>query len=411
MNKIGFLSLVSIVSIAGCGGGSGGVSLTSQPPTSALPAVAKATGTFYIGNVNGLSYTSGSTGGALSPDGQFQYELIDGVEQPVSFSVAGIVLGATLGKKVVTPVDLATNGSVDSVEVINKTTLLRLLSQDPTSRVNVRIDQRLLDNAANFAWPQPDFTLLEFSTSPEIVQIIGDINAFLSTQKSVPTFAESQMYLKQRIYCAASGIYYGDIAGQDTGHIIFGINPLNGGMTTLGWSDTAQNIIFIPQPASPQFTSTVRFNSGPSFSGDNYNGVILNYADAEGTWDNTISQTSGTFTAQHLDINLSVKHHFSAAYIALFPVFGPGPAGTYSFNLYDDGTVVGTQVNIAFGATTTTAITGTWGNNLLTAKVNEGATINALLNFDNMTIGGEWTDPNAPITSGGISGTGCQLND
>jgi hypothetical protein len=388
-------------------GGADDVPLT----TSALPLVTVATGTFYIGRITGLRYTSGSTGGALSPDGQFQYELIDGVEQPVTFSVAGIVLGATLGKKTVTPVDLATNGTVDSVEVINKTTLLRLLSDDPTSRVNVRIDQRLLDNAANFAWPQPDFTVLEFSTSPEVVQIVGDINAFLSTQKNVPTFTESQTYLKQRIYCAASGIYYGDIAGQDTGHIVFGINPITGGMTTLGWSDTGQNLIFIPQPASPEFTSTIRFSSGASLSGDNYDGVITNYTDAQGTWNNTVSQTSGTFTARHLDSSFSVKHHFSAAYIALFPVFGPGPAGTYSFNLYDDGTVVGTQVNIAFGDTTATAITGMWEGNVMTAKVDKGATINAILDFDNMMMVGQWTDPNAPITSGGISGTGCQLND
>jgi hypothetical protein len=104
-------------------------------------------------------------------------------------------------------------------------------------------------------------------------------------------------------------------------------------------------------------------------------------------------------------------HHFSAAYIAVYPVFGPGPAGTYSFSLHQDGTVTGTQVNIAFGSTTSTPITGTWQSGLLRATVAGGATITASLDFGNMAMFGQWSDANAPITSGGIIGTGCQLNE
>lgn len=400
-----FISSV-LVLMTGCGSGSEPTTLPSP-----APVVTTQQGNFYLGNISGVNYVSGNTSGTISTEGEFEYELIDGIEQPVEFSVAGIELGTTLGKSVVTPIDLVVDGTVDSVQAINKTALLRLLSVDPSSKFNVNIDQRLIDNATDFAWPQPDFTSTEFSTSTQMVQILGDINVFLLSQKSIPTFGESQAYFKQRMYCAASGIYYGDIAGDDTGHLTFGINPIDGSMTTLGWSDTAQNFIFVQAPASPDYAGAIRFVSGASLSGDNYDGVITHFSVAQGTWTNTIAQTSGTFTAEHLDRDVSAVHHFSAAYIAVYPVFGPGPAGTYSFSLHQDGTVTGTQVNIAFGSTTTTPITGTWDNRLLSATVEGGATINASLDFGNMAMFGEWSDSNAPITSGGIIGTGCQLNE
>ena len=372
-----------------------------------------------MGNVTGLTYASGNTTCTLSAKGEFQYELIDNVAQPVAFSVAGIDLGVAIGKEVITPVDLVINGDINDISVINITTLLRILSVEPESSLNVELDQRLLDNSANFSWPQPDFSATNFASSTQMVQIIGDINSFLTTQKTIPLSQETGLFLQQRIFCAASGIYYGEMTGDDTGHIVFGINPIDGSMTTLGWSDSAQNIIFVQQSASPGYGAMgqwgngamIQFESGAALTGDNFEGTITNFVTADGTWNNAVAQTNGAFTTVQSERDFSAAHYFSAAYLALFPVFGPGPAGTYSFNLYEDGTVTGSQINIAFGDTRSTPITGTWDGNLMSATVDGGATITAFVDFDNMTIVGEWSDPNTFITSGGITGTGCQLND
>ncbi|OES24204.1 hypothetical protein [Alteromonas macleodii] len=398
-----------VLLLSACGGSSSNDEPDTPPPPPA-PVVTTETGMFFAGKVSGIRYASGTTGGTIDDSGQYEYQVVDGVAQPISFSIAGIDLGSTLGKAFITPVDLADGGTAGSTAVVNRVTLLRLLAENPTSTIDVIPDQRLLDNETDFAWPQPDFSATDFANSVEMVQIVGDINAFLATQKTVPSSAESEVYLRNRLYCAASGIYYGDIEGGDTGHVAFGLNPLDGSVTTVGWSDGSQNIIFIQEPSFPVFSSTIDFETGAALSGDVFNMTISNYLDIEGTWTNSNTQTEGTYSGTLLDRDYTADYHFTAAYIALFPVFGPGPAGSYSFNLYADGTVTGSQVNITFGDTTTTPITGVWNGNLMSAQVEGGATINAAIDFATMTMFGEWDDPNAPITSGGVTGTGCRFN-
>lgn len=404
------LSLItSLVVLNGCGGGSSDPEPTPPPVTPPAPVVTTAQGQFFAGDITGISYVSGDISGTVDENGQYEYEIIDDISQTITFSVAGIELGSAVGKATISPIDLAQNADINSPDVVNRMTLLQLLAEDPTNTITLDMDERLLNNADNFDWPAPDFSSSDFGASVEMVQILGDVNVFLGEQRTVSSDG-SQAYLESRIYCHASGIYYGDIEGGDTGHITFGLSPLDGTVTALGWSDTAQNIIFIQAPASPTYGPTIQFDSGASLGGESYVIEITDNEVAAGTWTNETAQTNGTVETTNLDRAQDSAFHFSAAYIAVFPVFGPAPAGIYSFDLMPDGTVSGTQVNITFGDTTTTPISGEWNGNIMSATVEGGATINAFLDFTTMTLLGEWEDMNAPITSGGVTGTGCQIN-
>ena len=403
-------SFLLAILLTACGGSSSDTTTPTTEITQPEPVVSTKQGTFFSGDIVGIAYTSGDISGTVSEDGQFEYEEKDGIAQTVSFSVAGIELGSAVGKSSLSPIDLSQGSSIDSIEVINRISLLKLLSVNPDATVTLKMQESLLSNAETFAWPTPDFSATDFSETVEIVQIEGDINAFLSEQRVIPTPEEASNFLNSRIFCQASGIYYGDIEGGDSGHIIFGLSPIDGTFTTLGWSDGAQNIIFIPQPANPSFESTIQFDSGVSLSGERYIGEVITNNTAEGTWSNSTLQTEGTFVTTNQGRDPASIYHFTAAYLAVFPVFGPGPAGAYSLALKNDGTVTGQQINIAFGDTTSTPITGTWEDNQLTATVEGGATINAFISFETNQIFGEWQDVNAPITSGAVSGTGCQIN-
>ena len=118
MRYSGFLKRLvmvgSVLLLFACGGGGGG------------DGDQTGVGIFKDANVSGLSYRSGSQAGVTGPGGEFVYE----VGQMVTFSLGGVTLGSSIGKAVVTPVDLVSGGSTSNARVQNMVRFLTMLDTD-----------------------------------------------------------------------------------------------------------------------------------------------------------------------------------------------------------------------------------------------------------------------------------------
>lgn len=110
-----------IVIVAGCGGGGDDAS----PVTSGIDV---AQGRFIDRPVQGLSFQSGKQAGVTGPNGEFTYE----IGKTVVFYIGKIVLGQAMGKSIITPLDLASDGIRVNDGALNIARFLQSLDPDPT---------------------------------------------------------------------------------------------------------------------------------------------------------------------------------------------------------------------------------------------------------------------------------------
>lgn len=120
---------------AGCGsGGSDGPSFIPRPDTQ--PALV--TGIFVDGPVVGLSYSTPTQEGLTDENGTFQYRQ----GETVTFAAGEVILGSTLGKSVVSPVDLVLNPcSTASTKAVNIARFLQLIDVDGNHANGIEITE------------------------------------------------------------------------------------------------------------------------------------------------------------------------------------------------------------------------------------------------------------------------------
>jgi hypothetical protein len=116
-----FSGLVVSALLVACGGSSS----TSNPPPSQA-----ATGRFIDAPVKGIRYSYGNYSGMTDEFGTFNYL----TNSPITFKVGDVVLGSTIGKGIITPIDLVTNGKIDDPAVLNIVSFLMTI--DDASNVN-----------------------------------------------------------------------------------------------------------------------------------------------------------------------------------------------------------------------------------------------------------------------------------
>lgn len=106
-------------------------------------------GVFLDAPVQGLNYTSFSLTGKTDSDGRFEYEN----NKTISFKAGGILLGETLGKEVITPLDLL-DADINNQQVRNIASFLQSLDSDnnPSNGIviNEETNQALSNESLDF---------------------------------------------------------------------------------------------------------------------------------------------------------------------------------------------------------------------------------------------------------------------
>ena len=127
--------------------------------------------------VQGVRFVSGSLSGITSPEGEYQYQQ----GNPVSFFIGDIALGeAVEGKPVVTPLDLAPGGNIDTPAVINIARLLLSLDSRPDDgRITIPSALRMAAVRTNRAL-SPSIQFLDFTNETAFVNAASQLVATLT---------------------------------------------------------------------------------------------------------------------------------------------------------------------------------------------------------------------------------------
>jgi hypothetical protein len=134
-------------------------------------------GNFVEAPVEGVNYESGSLAGITGRNGEFQYE----VGKSIQFFIGDINLGrAVKGKPLITPLDLVTDGAIDTPAVINIARLLQSLDSDPADDVITIPDAVRAAAVRSNKGLSSAIEFLDFSDDPAFVNAASQLVAVLT---------------------------------------------------------------------------------------------------------------------------------------------------------------------------------------------------------------------------------------
>lgn len=179
--------------------------LTVDPP----PAGTAVSGMFRSDTVIGLGYVSGAQSGMTNASGEFTYE----VGQGITFSVGQLEIGTVpMAKTLLTPVDLAAEGTGYSNRVLNVVRFLMMLDQDNNANNGIQISAAVTAAAAD--WAPVDFDTTDLPTT--LGPLIQQASAADGVSHVLPNAASADAHLGTGFYCTHSGTYYGTFGTNST---------------------------------------------------------------------------------------------------------------------------------------------------------------------------------------------------
>ena len=380
--KLIFISSVILMfSFAGCGGGGTDI----------------ATGQFKDSNVKGLSYVSGEQSGITDTNGYFTYE----VGNTITFSIGGVTLGTTIGKSVITPLDLVVSGTLNNTAVQNIARFLMMLDKNNDATDGIEISTAV--QAAATSWSNIDFTTADLTTA--LANIMSSIDTEDSRTSVLPDASTASTHLESTLKCVYSGIYKGTFSGDDNGFLGVLVNALDTSIVGSGYSNLDGS--FINDGLTITYAQDVTFG-GTTTEGTIINGKFTSLDKTSGSWEYSTSE-KGTFSAARLGSDKDTVYRYtvndSTNYI-FFSIdvdtlnkvtgivygLGTGEFGTIS------GTISGSDpTSMSLSATASDSDDKTM---IITATVNS--------NTGTLT-NGEW-NYNSGEKTGTFTGCGCKLN-
>jgi len=424
--------------LTGCGN-----SNSDQRDQITRPVLGTAMGCF-IDSPAGISYISGGLNGVTDSQGYFEYQLVNGEPQLIDFSFNGVEIGNALGKAIITPLDLSSPSSIDDLSspssiddlyVINISRFLIMLDSDGDPSNGIEASQTLIDGISQFSWGVLDFTSNDFEFSPEIINIVADINSIDTQNHSLPTIQVAQAHLRSSLSCLSSGVYAGEFDGEDHGHyvmllqhkrtdpFVFGDNELREGVTSaLIYSRDQDRLIGVVPQQGLAFNSDNSFIVGQAVNGTQFSGNLVDFSRIEdGGWSNQVEGGSGTFSGNKLAGDSSAIYRLAGAYGDDTPFdISDDTAdnrGGITFDVFSDNRVYGILMSTRGDQL---ELNGTLTGNTIIVSSNEGTDLVIAFDRDgtdplNSNVGlfgvsGFWGSWQRGSESGGVVGTSCQLN-
>lgn len=185
---------ISTIQLTACGGAA-----PESGTGNTLPTIIN-DGYFIDSTVQGLSYTAGSANGVTAEDGYMQYQ----VGKTFTAKLGKVTVGSTLGREIVTPVDLVSGKHTGNATVQNISRFLVYLDNDANLVNGIQINANL-QQAAN------DWTV-RFNSNflNDIDQdVTPDVLAYNAANRALVDAATIQKHLNASIACAYSGAYEG----------------------------------------------------------------------------------------------------------------------------------------------------------------------------------------------------------
>jgi len=402
MKPIYIISIIaSIFTVQGCGGSSSG------DDGSNTPVVTTVQGQFFDSAVKGLQFTSNSNDGITDSAGTFTYELTDNVPERISFSIGNILLGDAEGRPFLTPMDLAPSDTAGLIEQQNIVRLLLALDADldPNNGIDIT---NITSNADTFSWADIDFAGVGFETSAELTSFLTDASTILSRSVTLESTVTADAHINDTYRCLISGNYYGMFTGNDVGPLVLGVDPKTGVIGGLGWSRLQSTVIGVPFNATPLNRLDGFAFTAVSDNDFNFTGNIQHFNLMKGSW--IENANSGSFSLERMaTADNTVEYRFTGTYLADIPQVGINPIGALSVNILKNGDAEGELLNIVFGTTQITPVSGSVSNGIISLSATNGMTLSGAIDLIDHDATGTWSDPSGIIATGTFDMNGCVL--
>lgn len=278
---LGSLLLIMTALMSGCGGDNDKVTTPVDQQ-----------GTFIDSLVSGLRYESTSNSGFTNTKGEFTYR--EG--EVIRFYVGDVLIGESLGKGIITPVDLV-SGAIDetNIQVQNIAIFLQSIDEDGDESNGINIT--LLTNSAAIG-KTADFTLASgvFEVNGAIEVLISNLTSVNGTARSILPRTQVTNTFQLNLLSLFSGTYKGTFSGDDSG----------------SWEVTIDNRgVIAGQSISKAFgteqvTGAVSSSGQTSISGQTtsgvFTGVITRNGKISGTWLDA-DGAGGSFSGSKISIS------------------------------------------------------------------------------------------------------------
>jgi len=396
MNKLYVLVVASAIAISGCGGGSGGSG-------SAGPVILD--GVFKDSNVEGLSYVSGGQTGITDGKGAFKYE--EGSQ--VSFSIAGVELGNALGKAIISPVDLVSNGSLASNPVINRVRFLMMLDKDNDASNGIEISKQVQDAIQNVSEEQKiiNFASENFTTEEEVIALRVIASSADTTSGNIvnhdfPSKEEAVAHLRTTLLCSFAGGFRGTYSGDETGNVAFVVDPATGNLSGSSYNSVTQESVEINAITPIDFDTDEKNFVSAEDSGKNFTGKFNSTDALSGEWENLLTLgEKGSFSATRIGGDSDAIYRYAATFLGL----NNSDKGLLTFDVDIENRVKGKAYNVITGVSLD--MTGRVENDeLKETTLSDGTKLSGFLGGG--TLSGSLKEENGSTAS--FLGSGCQLN-
>jgi hypothetical protein len=237
--------------------------------------------------------------------------------------------------------------------------------------------------------------------SAALTTLIADAQAADSGAHVLPDGTAAAAHLALTVQCIYSGGYKGSFSGSDSGR--FGALVLaNGFVVGFGYLPSAQQGFTAVGTTPVSVGQSVAFVAGTTSTGAHFSGQFGSPNAMSGTWGNSATGGSGTFTATRIGGAANAVYRANGAYGSQS---GAVDGGLFTFDIDTADHVTGNAYSLVDDQLIT--ITGSISGTSLTATTSSGANIAGTLNRTVGTLNGTYSGANSAGTFGGSV---CQLN-
>jgi len=329
------LPLVLVLALGACGGGGGG---------------GGGNAVFVDSGVEGLDYVAGNVKAVTGPGGRFSAS----PGTTVLFALGDVVLGLAPFERQLSPLSLVP-GAMDETDptVTHIAQLLQSLDDDGDPADGIRIVQAVRDAGVGLT--------LQFDQSPATFPTDPAVQALLAAAGApglVPA-GDAQAHLAASLRGSYAGQYVGTYGGDDTGSFNVFIDR-SGELVGAAFSNGDQDVFGVSGTVALDGSGVFGNTTDQStFQGTVGAGLV------DGTWDNAIFATAGTFSgtlreAPAFVLDPVALAPFVGTYVGTFTV--PGETGAFTvvvdaggdLNISDGdpGEVSATILDVAGGVAT-----------------------------------------------------------
>ena len=370
-----------------CGGGSGSSGGSENVNTTSGAIIS---GIFKDSTVSGIGYSYNGGSGITDTSGVFSCDN----SSDISFFLGNVNFGSSKCKGIITPVDLIPNGTTDSFAVINTSRFLLMLDSDGNPDNGIVVSPPIQDLA--LTWPNIDFSVM---LETQLDDIIAQCQSSDGGQHSLPSSLVARSHLEKTIRCNHAEAYIGEYDGDQKGFICFIVDAQTGyayGMAyepTMGIYDKLIGHTPITYEQSPIFSMT----DPPGMM--EVTGEIAPDGNADGLWQNSDVQTSGTFYTKKLDFEM--PNNYIYKFVGLIE---NESNGVISIALDDYGNITGIVYHLESG--TQYVLSGTAFKNTFVARTSvEAFQFTGTINTSTGDFSGTYLY--LDTVNGSFSGRGC----